>query len=82
MAQSRNSSTIILDLCGVLRGSKEDALRTRYARTHEALGEHSRPLPPLQPGDRVYLQNQVVILRKKGTEAVLSLRAEIMNNTS
>jgi len=45
--------------------SKEDALRTRYARTYEALGEHSRPLPPLQPGDRVYLQNQVGNFPKK-----------------
>jgi len=44
---------------------KEDALRIRYARTYEALHEHSRPLPPLRSGDRVYLQNQVGNFPKK-----------------
>lgn len=39
--------------------SEESALRSRYARTIESLGEHARPLNPLQLGDRVYLQNQV-----------------------
>ena len=38
--------------------SKEEALRTRYARTLETLNEHSRPLAPLRHGDKVFLQNQ------------------------
>ena len=38
--------------------AKEDALRTRYVKTMENLGEHSRPLPPLRHGDPVMLQNQ------------------------
>ena len=37
---------------------KEAALRVRYHRTSEALNEHSRPLDPLQIGDRCYIQNQ------------------------
>jgi len=37
---------------------KEDAPRTRLARTTEALREHSRPLRPLAAGDHVFLQNQ------------------------
>ena len=38
--------------------AKEDALRQRYHRTTESLKEHTRPLPPLNPGDRCYIQNQ------------------------
>ena len=38
--------------------AKEEALRTRLAHSTEALKEHSRPLRPLAPGDRVFLQNQ------------------------
>jgi len=37
---------------------KEEALRTRYARTLETLKEHSRSLPPLRHGDKVFIQNQ------------------------
>ncbi|XP_068198886.1 uncharacterized protein [Antennarius striatus] len=38
--------------------AKEDALRTRMSRTAESLRTHSRPLCPLAPGTRVFLQNQ------------------------
>ena len=38
--------------------AKEDALRTRLSRTTESLRAHSRPLRPLAPGARVFLQNQ------------------------
>ena len=38
--------------------AKEEALRQRFHRTSEALSEHSRPMPPLVPGDRCYIQNQ------------------------
>lgn len=38
--------------------AKEDALRTRMARTTEALEARSRPLRPLALGERVFLQNQ------------------------
>ena len=37
---------------------KEDALRTRMARTTESLKEHSKSLRPLVIGERVFLQNQ------------------------
>ena len=37
---------------------KEAALRTRYHRTAESLGAHARPLRPLYPGDKCYVQNQ------------------------
>ena len=37
---------------------KETALRQRFHRSSESLREHARPLPPLQVGDRCYLQNQ------------------------
>lgn len=37
---------------------KEAALRTRYHRTSESLAAHARPLQPLVPGDKCYLQNQ------------------------
>lgn len=39
--------------------AKEDALRTRMARTTETLKEHSHPLRPLAVGEHVFLQNQV-----------------------
>ena len=38
--------------------AKEEALRTRMARTTESLQTHCRPLRPLSVGDRVFLQNQ------------------------
>ena len=38
--------------------AKEEALRTRISRTTESLKAHSRPLRPLSPGERVFLQNQ------------------------
>ena len=38
--------------------AKEEALRARYVKTLENLTEHSRPLPSLEPGDHVMIQNQ------------------------
>ena len=38
--------------------AKEEALRTRIARTTEALKTHSRPLRSLAVGEHVFLQNQ------------------------
>ena len=38
--------------------AKEEALRTRYAKTLENLDEHSRALLPLRQGDHVMVQNQ------------------------
>ena len=38
--------------------AKENAMRARFARTSEALNAHSRALPPLVIGARVYVQNQ------------------------
>jgi hypothetical protein len=38
--------------------AKEDALRTRFIRTSENLNKHARPLPPLAPGDKCFVQNQ------------------------
>ena len=37
---------------------KEEALRTRIARTTESLKVHTRPLHLLSVGERVFLQNQ------------------------
>ena len=37
---------------------KEEALRTRFTKSTEALNEHVRPLPPLSVGDRCFIQNQ------------------------
>ena len=37
---------------------KEAALRTRYVKTLEHLGEHSRNLPSLSAGNHVFIQNQ------------------------
>ena len=45
--------------------AKEDALKTRMARTVESLSEHCRQLPPLSVGDKVFLQNQVGPAPKK-----------------
>uniref|UniRef100_A0A1A8A0J0 Gypsy retrotransposon integrase-like protein 1 n=1 Tax=Nothobranchius furzeri TaxID=105023 RepID=A0A1A8A0J0_NOTFU len=39
--------------------AKEEALRTRMARTTESLREHVRPLRPLVVGEAVFLQNLV-----------------------
>ena len=38
--------------------AKKDALKTRYVPSIETLSEHSRPLPPLQIGDGVIIQNR------------------------
>ena len=38
--------------------AKEQALRTRIARTTESLKAHSRPLRPLAIGETVFIQNQ------------------------
>ena len=38
--------------------AKEDALRTRFARSVEKLNSHARQLPHLHAGDRVFIQNQ------------------------
>ena len=38
--------------------SKEEALRTRFVRSFETLGEKTRALPDLFVGDRVFIQNQ------------------------
>ena len=38
--------------------SKEDALRTRFSKTSEALNEHAKPLTPLKTGDKCFIQNQ------------------------
>ena len=38
--------------------AKEEALRARFVRTSENLNEHARPLPPLEPGDKCFVQNQ------------------------
>ena len=35
--------------------AKEEALKARYVRTLENLSEHSRPLPPLEPGNHVMI---------------------------
>ena len=37
---------------------KEDAVRTRFTRSSEALDTHARPLLDLTLGDRVFVQNQ------------------------
>ncbi len=37
---------------------KEDAMKARMPRSFEKLNEHTRSLPPLSLGDRVFLQNQ------------------------
>jgi hypothetical protein len=36
---------------------KEASLKTRYARSQEALNTHARTLPPLHIGDRCFVQN-------------------------
>ena len=38
--------------------AKENALRTRFTKTSEALNEHAQPLMPLKEGDKVFIQNQ------------------------
>jgi len=38
--------------------AKENALRTRFARSVEKLNSHARQLPQLEPGERVFIQNQ------------------------
>ena len=36
---------------------KETSLRTRYARSQEALNAHARQVPPLNIGDKCFIQN-------------------------
>ena len=38
--------------------SKEEALRTRFTKSSEALNEHAKRLPPLNVGDKCSIQNQ------------------------
>ena len=38
--------------------SKEDALRTRFAKSMERINAHARQLPQLEIGERVFMQNQ------------------------
>ena len=38
--------------------AKEEALKTRYVKSLENLSEHARPLPTLEYGDQVMIQNQ------------------------
>ena len=45
--------------------AKEEALRARYVRTAEKLNEHCRGLPPLQPGDKCFVQSQTGNSKKK-----------------
>ena len=44
---------------------KEAALRTRFVRTSEILNEHAHTLPPLQLGDKCFIQNQTGNAPKK-----------------
>ena len=37
---------------------KEEALRTRFTKSSEALNEHAKSLPPLKEGDKCFIQNQ------------------------
>ena len=37
--------------------AKEEALKARYVKTLEALSEHAKPLPTLEEGDHVMIQN-------------------------
>ena len=45
--------------------AKEEALRARFIRTSEKLNMHSRQLPPLQHGEKCFVQNQHGPLRNK-----------------
>ena len=45
--------------------AKEDALRTRFARTAEKLNAHVRALCPLTPGESCFIQNQTGNSKKK-----------------
>ena len=38
--------------------AKEDALRTRFAKSVEKINAHARPLANLKSGDKVFIQNQ------------------------
>ena len=38
--------------------SKEDALRTRFTKSSEILNKNATPLPPLEEGDKCFIQNQ------------------------
>ena len=38
--------------------AKEEALRARFIRTSEVINRHARPLPPLLPGHKCFIQNQ------------------------
>ena len=37
---------------------KEEALRTRFTKSSESLNEHAKVLPPLNEGDKCFIQNQ------------------------
>ena len=45
--------------------AKEDALKARFVKTSEKINAHARPLPPLVPGDRCFIQNQAGNFKKK-----------------
>ena len=38
--------------------AKVRAIRSRFVKTCERLGEHSKELPPLYEGDTFFIQNQ------------------------
>ena len=44
---------------------KEDALRARFIKTTERINQHSRDLPPLEPGTRCFLQDQTGNSKKR-----------------
>ena len=62
------SNTAIRPLWRDAWNLKESALRTRFTKTSEKLNEHTRPLPPLQVGDRCFIQNQTGSKPKDGTK--------------
>jgi len=56
--------------------AKEEALRARYVKTLENLSEHSRPLPALESGDHVMVQNQSGRFPKKWDKSGIVLEAK------
>ena len=57
---------------------KESALRTRFIKTSEKLSKHTRLLPPLQVGDRCFIQNQTGSKPKRWDKSGLVL--EVLNH--
>ena len=55
--------------------AKETALRTRFTRSSESLNEHAKPLPPLQVGDKCFIQNQTGKDNKKWHKTGLVVEA-------